>query len=128
MLSIKATLRVFSKVHTLPAIGELLGEPTKGFSKGDEWAPGKRMRETTLWALESTAGRSESLETHLWQLISFLDEKPQALSELKDCKKDLFCMLGSDNGQGGATLSCALLRQIAKHGLDIVFDVYATED
>jgi len=47
-LDIKATLRVFSKSHTLPELINAIGEPSNGFSIGDQFSKGKS-REHRYW-------------------------------------------------------------------------------
>ena len=44
MLECKATLRVKSEILTLPEISNVLGEPTKGFTRGQEFGKAKRKR------------------------------------------------------------------------------------
>jgi Domain of unknown function (DUF4279) len=126
MLDVRVTLRVFSTVESLSALKETLGEPTKGFSTGDVKPGGKGVREKTYWALETSCAPGSSLESHLVQIISFLDSRVDVLSRLRlDCEVDLFCMLSTTNGQGGALLSDTVMRRLVAYELSLVFDVYS---
>jgi hypothetical protein len=129
MLTFKVTLRVFSADYTLMDLTRILGEPTKGFSVGDTYSRGKNKREQSLWALESTSLPTESFEVHLKEIINFLDGKVEEVAGLvARCKLDLFCMLSSDNGQGGALLSSLTMEKISRYNLDMQFDVYASAE
>jgi len=125
MLEIKVTLRISSTKYALQYFQQILGEPTTGFSIGDEFLSGKRQREFTLWALESSNLPSDDFDTHLAEILNFLDAKYLDISKLfSDYEMDLFCMFSSDNGQGGAVLSANTMKKISSYNLNLVFDVY----
>ncbi|WP_158307896.1 hypothetical protein [Pseudoalteromonas sp. BSi20652] len=58
MLEMKATLRISSKSLTLDHLVQYLGEPTRGFSIGDEFSLGKK-EEIFLIGLGNYCQRSE---------------------------------------------------------------------
>jgi len=126
MLDFKATLRISSDKLTLEEIKLFFGEPTKGFSIGDDYSKGKCKRKFTLWSLESSKSSSDSLESHLENILNYLDAKKLDIPILEgDYEADIFCMLSSDNGQGGATLSASMMEKISSYNLKLVLDVYA---
>lgn len=124
MLEFKVTLRLSSKGYTLEEIKKVVGEPTKGFSIGDEYAAGKRRREFTLWSLESSKSSQDDFESHLQEVLAFLETKYPDIQQLSNYEMDLFCMFSSDNGQGGALLTAVTMKKISSYNLNIVFDVY----
>lgn len=126
MLAVKATLRIFSENYSLAQLENFIGVPTRGFSKGDSYSHGKKIREKTFWSFESQVPSSEKFESHLVDIISFLEKHKSTFSIIEnDCEIDLFCMLSSNNGQGGFVLPYQLVDEISKYHLNIVFDVYA---
>lgn len=127
MLEIKVTLRVFSANYSLPELTAVLGDPTNGFSLGDIYGRKERVREQTLWALDSSVPPDEDLESHANSIVAYLDSRAAAIAGLAGkCEMDLFCMLRSDNGQGGATLPCRIMEKLSSYKLGMVFDVYAS--
>ncbi|QEI11846.1 DUF4279 domain-containing protein [Cellvibrio japonicus] len=125
MLEVKATLRVFSEYYDLSQLNGFLGESTKGFSKGDSYSRDKT-REKSFWSFESKISPSEKFEIHIIDIINFFKEKEAIFSILyNQCEIDIFCMLSSNNGQGGFILSHQLADELSKRQLNIVFDVYA---
>ena len=130
-LDIKITLRVFSKTHTLAELTKILGEASAGFSLGDTYSRESKNREYTYWSFVSPSiGNCLSLDQHLEQILQFCKCKHNELLMLRKqgCNIDTFCMLASDNGQGGAFLSTQSMGQLAENDLSITFDVYADYD
>jgi hypothetical protein len=125
MLTIKATLRIFSKEMSLDDLTKKLGNPTSGYSIGDEYSKSKKKREMSFWALKSSSKGNESLDFHIRKLLSFIDSKNSEIVEISDkCDFDIFCMLSSDNGQGTTVISEALQKLLSKYKLNIVLDLY----
>lgn len=125
MLEIKATLRVSSKELTLSELKNCLGEPTTGFSIGDEFSRGKKKREFSYWAWGLESEKEVSLEGHISKILQILDSKKQKFSAIKNkIDMDIFCSLSSDNGQGGAVFSSNLIKLMEPHDIDVVFDLY----
>lgn len=126
MLDIRVTLRVFSVSNSLSDLKAKLGEPTEGFSFEDEKSGGRGKRDKTCWALEVSNSQDGNLESNILEIVSFLDDRANTFQELRQsCDVDLFCMLSTNNGQGGALLSDAMMRRLVFYGLSIVFDVYS---
>jgi hypothetical protein len=126
MLEVRMTLRVFSTAQSLADLKWVLGEPTTGFSIGDAKPKGKGTRDRTYWALKTSCTQSSSLESHALEILSFLDKRGDGLTRIRsDCDIDVFCMLSTSDGQGGALLPVDIMRRLVTHGLGVVFDVYS---
>lgn len=126
MLELKATLRISSEKYSLPDLEKLLGPPSHGYAKGDAYSFGKRAREQSQWALESSSPPTKGLDSHIKDILAFLDSKKAELAGIRnECDLDVFCMLSSDNGQGSTTLSSEVMEELSRYRLDIVLDVYA---
>jgi hypothetical protein len=128
MLEIKATLRVFSTARTLAELTGILGPPDRGFSKGESSGPGGKQGPRTFWSWESRAGRSATFELHLQEVLSFIDAVEGFEQLRQDCEADVFCMLSTTNGQGGANLSHELMARLGARQLSLVLDVYGDSD
>ena len=127
-LDFKATLRVFSKTHSLSELASVLGKPKIGFSIGDEFSKGKNVREHTYWSIDSTnIEERDSFDNHVSEVLNFYDIKKDELLRLRSesCEVNIFCLFASDNGQGGAKLSADTMERLSKLNLDLIFDVYA---
>lgn len=130
-LDFRATLRVFSKVHTLAELSKLIGEPSGGFSIDDGFSKGKRKRDHTFWSIDSSHIDPKSeFSVHLKEILNFYDSNKDGLSKLKGdgCTINVFCLFSSNNGQGGATLPAEIMLRLSQLNLDLVFDVYADCD
>ena len=124
MIEIRATLRVFSKSLPLSILTELLGPPSTGVSIG-EAVGGRKPREQTLWAWDSTRARADTLDAHLSELLDLLTSKQERLAEVRDqCTIDLFCMLSTPDGQGGAQVSASNMSRMVDCEAKLVLDVY----
>lgn len=124
MLDCKATLRVKSEVLTLADISSVLGKPTKGFTKGQEYGAAKKLREHTQWSLVVGEDDNLSLQECILKVIDFASDK--RLETLKgSCEVDIFCMLSSDNGQGSFTFDASIYERLVSAGLSITFDFYS---
>src|SRR5688572_1828193 len=128
MLETKATLRITSAVRTLSELKDVLGQPSQGFSKGDLWGSAGKLREQTLWALESRSPRVANIEVHLQELCAFVDSVEAFEKIREDCEIDFFCMLSTTNGQGGASLSHRLMGRMAALEIGLVLDIYGDSD
>ncbi len=127
MLEYKVTLRIFSKSCQLDELSTALGNPTKGYSIGDLFSRNRKKRELTFWSKESST--SDNFESHLNEILSFIDLKESEMTKLKEtCEFDLFCMLSSNNGQGTTELTPKVMRKIADYDLNLILDVYLDED
>lgn len=124
MLECKATLRVKSDCLSLEEISGVLGKPTKGFSKGQEFGKAKKRRSHSQWMLTSNDD-SCSLQGAIEELLHFYLESSLSADVKVNTTIDIFCMVSSDNGQGSFTLDSNLYEMLSKAGLNITFDFYA---
>jgi hypothetical protein len=130
-LDIRATLRIFSKSHTLSELTNLMGEPAKGFSIGDKFSKGKKSREHSYWSFDSSnIAPKSSFDDHLAEVLGFYEIKKGEILKLRDegCAVNIFCLFSSDNGQGGTSLPSKTMGKLNELNLDLVFDVYADEE
>ncbi len=125
MLEIKATLRISSKCLTLDKLKQVLGQPTKGHSIGDNISRGNTKREFSYWGWELPPEKRVSLESHIGKLLKILDDKKESIDVIRDqIEIDIFCCLSSDNGQGGAIFSAGLIKLLELYNIDVVLDLY----
>lgn len=123
MLECKATLRVKSESLSLIEISNVLGEATKGFTKGQEFGKADRLRQHTQWTLVADDGDC-SMQACINKILEFYLAKDLRSIE-SECDVDIFCMLSSDNGQGSFTLDTAIYKKLMDAGLSIIFDFYS---
>lgn len=126
MLDIRVSLRVSSEVVSLKELERLLGRASSGHSKGDAFSRGSKKRSQTVWILESSRSPRENMEEHINEILCFIDGKKPEFTYLgSTCSFNLFCMLSSENGQGGAVLSPQILSRVSDYNLELVLDVYS---
>ena len=126
-----ACLRICSKTMNVTEITNTLATvPTKAHDKGTPFssrAAKSRLRQESLWLLESSLDRLEPLDAHLEKLAVFIEEKAAQLKNLiSECNIDIFCGVFSESGQGGFVLDSVLLKKISLLPIDIVFDIYVS--
>ena len=94
----------------------------KGVDRAGRPAPGRKAH---VFRLASGLAPSEPLERHLSVLCDRIEPLASKIDGLRDrCDFDLFCGFGSLNGQGGFTLSPALLRRLAALNIAVSLDLY----
>ena len=123
MFECKATLRVKSEVLSLMEISNVLGEPTKGFTKGQEFGKSKKLRPHTQWTLV-TDEDGFPIQACINKLLGFYLAQDLSTIESK-IDVDIFCMLSSDNGQGSFTLDNTIYKKLLDAGISITFDFYS---
>lgn len=123
MLDCKATLRVKSETLVLKELVNVLGEPTQGFSKGQEFGKAKKIRPHTQWSLVSEINNSD-MQACILKILDFYNEID--LNSIKRaCDIDILCMVSSDNGQGSFVLEARIYQKLLDAGLNITFDFYS---
>jgi hypothetical protein len=126
-----ATLRIFSRAHSVAELSEFLGvQPTGGRDKNPA-ARRPSERDFTVWKLSS---KEESLGiVDEQQHIDFLLAKFALLAgklemlRRQECSIDVCCYYEID-GQGGPTLTCAQMKALSELGLDVTWDLYCADD
>jgi Domain of unknown function (DUF4279) len=124
-----ASLRISSSVVGSAKISSILGiEPTIAYEKGTPLShrnPKSKLREQTIWLLESGLDSSVSLERHIEHLVKIVENKINLFKELAhSCEMDLSCGFSSKAGQGGLVLESHLLQRMALIQLDFILDLY----
>ena len=127
----QVSLRIHSSILSCDIITKALGvEPTKCLDKGAKiHRNNAKIRERSMWILESQLPEEETLDKHIDKLLIRIDkmgDRFSSLLEQVDC--DLFCFFSTENGQGSIGLDKLLLQKLAKYPLDIIIDLYLSED
>ena len=133
MLKVKASIRIYTKGLSLSEVSSRLGTLEDfGYSEGD--VIGKNpssVYSETMWGKNSSCSMEHEIDTHLNELLDWLDTKKHEFHELTsktNIKSDLFLFLASENGQGGGGISSKIINRISSFDLDIVFDIYMDEE
>ena len=125
-----ASLRIFTREDSAEFVSEFLGvTPTMHYLKGEFHSkrnPRSAVFEQSVWVCSSEMPDTCELHEHLDWLLDFLESKQAALNGIRDriTEMDIFCMFGSEHGQGSAELDASLLRRLADFGVDVVIDLY----
>jgi len=124
-----ACVRISSKTLNVAEITSMLGiEPTNSHEKGTRMSirnPKSRIRQESVWILESGINSEEPFDAHLERLVSFIEEKAEQLQRLMPmCYIDIFCGFFAEEGQGTLHLRATLLKRIMVIPIDIVIDLY----
>jgi hypothetical protein len=126
-----ASLRIQHKVLPASAVTERLGiAPSDSFEVGDPFGRGTQSRTHSSWSLDSGGSREgDDLESHLRELLDRVLPLRAPLSDLaaEGYDMDWWCFIGEEDGQGGVTLSDALLRDLAVLPVSLALDIYAGE-
>lgn len=68
------------------------------------------------------------LEEHLGEIVALLEPRMREIETLASrAELCLFCGFSSGNGQGGCTISPALLHRLSTLSLELVLDLYPPE-
>lgn len=83
------------------------------------------VRHDTAWVLESGISDDQDLLEHIKNIISFIEQKREAISTLQlNSKVEIRCGCSSDTEQGGMRLTSGLLTRLARLSVDLVLDLY----
>jgi len=127
----EACVRISSKTLSVAEITSMLGmEPTISHEKGTRMSvrnPKSRIRQESVWILESGINSEELFDVHLERLVFFIEEKAEQLQQLRPMSYiDIFCGFFAEEGQGTFHLRAELLKRImAIIPIDIVIDLYS---
>lgn len=109
-------------------------EPSHSGAKGDTERRGPGGREYTLqtntWTYDSPLETTETLESHLRSILSVLESKTDALSQLsaQGYSAELNSTVFWDQMSGRLTITADTLRRIGLGHINLVVDVFAAED
>jgi Domain of unknown function (DUF4279) len=128
----KATLRLHSDTATAAQVTHRLGlVPSFSAERGEPITPRHptRLRDRSLWRLDSRLDDHQPLHHHLADLLDQLAGKHQVLTELAvSYDIDWFCLAATDNTQGSVELPHELIARLAAIPGDLVLDIYTGED
>jgi hypothetical protein len=127
-----ATFRIISENLSIEDISAKINtKPTKYFKKGEPYSkknPKSRVREETIWLLESQLSNQETIESHINYFLSFLKENEYGIKWLQEkCRFDIMCAYSSESGQGGFTIDHEVLKECAIYPLDLSINLYPPE-
>lgn len=134
MVYSKASIRIFTlepnvdfisfALNVLPHSFGLVGQPVSSFN------PTASRRSESIWRYESTLPDTSPLDDHISKLCSVISQGMEQLRVIKSrlicC--DVFCMLASDNGQGGGSISSQNMKILGDADFEIFFDVHVSEE
>lgn len=80
-----------------------------------------------LWAIDSLAGETASVDDHLQNLIGRFMESKDNLHELKrhGHRLDIFIGIFGTDGNTGFGISSKSLRNLVELGVELEFDIYS---
>jgi hypothetical protein len=124
-----ASLRVFSSELTPEELAAALGvSPDRSYRAGDRVSlrsKSEAVHQSNAIFVNSGLPSDRPLEEHLAALVNKVERAMMGLRSLGGrVKADVFCGFSSRNGQGGFSLSPALLARLTALGLEIGFDLY----
>jgi hypothetical protein len=128
----KATLRLYSDSATAAQVTHRLGlVPSFSAERGEPITPRHptRLRDCSLWRLDSRLDDHQPLHQHLADLLDQLAGKHQVLTELAvSYEIDWFCLAGTDNMQGSVGPPHELIARLAAIPGDFILDIYTGDD
>lgn len=124
----KACLRIGSTAGSAAHITRTLGiAPSSSHDVGQPRSHrDPRPWTSTHWALDSDLPDTRSLEDHLAHLCDEVEPHAAGLSRLARDGYDIdwFCFVDIENGQGGVSLSPALLQRLAALPVELDLDIH----
>jgi hypothetical protein len=126
----RANICIKSKIISATDITKLLKtQPTKFHEKGTPINTrnfNSRLREESVWILDSEVIEEEVLSTHIEQLLSFIEKHINEFNELtKACEVEIFCGFFSDGNNGEVSLCSSLVKRLTIIPVDIVINFYS---
>lgn len=106
-------------------------EPTSSFEHGDPYVRGTKRRTRSGWDLASgLPDDGEDLGLHLRELLDRVLPLRERLGELaaEGYRMKWSCFIIEEGGQGGITLSQALIHDLGQLPVDLCFDLYLGDD
>lgn len=125
----RANISIKSKTTSALEITETLKtQATKSYEKGTPISPRNplsRIREESVWILDSKALEKKELNIHIEQLICFVEERISEFKKLENtCDIEIFCGFFSDGKNGEVSLSTSLLKRLTIIPIDLVINLY----
>ena len=125
----RANISIKSKTISALEITETLKtQPTKSYEKGTPISsrnPLSKIREESVWILDSKVLEEKDLNIHIEQLICFVEERIGEFNKLKNtCNIEIFCGFFSDGKNGEVSLSPSLIKRLTIIPIDLVINLY----
>ena len=128
-----ASLGIYSKKLSEKEIEYILGaEPSRRTEKGDKVivrGEVMRLREESVWTLDSPLDHSESVESHLEHLLGFAEAKAGKLRSLAaECDFAIYVSFITGDHQGGFTLDEQMLKRLAELNIRLEVSSFGNRD
>jgi hypothetical protein len=101
--------------------------PTRSHQIGEPRSKSGRsgVHDRHYYSIQSSAVESAALDVHIEEILSLLEPRENHLKQLRHkASLCILCGFSSGSGQGGFSLSPALLSRLAHLGLEVVLDLY----
>jgi hypothetical protein len=125
-----ASLRISTKEANSDFISSALQVfPSVQHSKGERRSkrnPKSSIFEESIWIYRSSLPNSTELHEHIENILDLLESKQEVLNSIRSrvTEMDIFCMFGSEDGQGSMELATSLLHRLAKQNINLILDLY----
>lgn len=129
--NVRVSLRVFGPDLEPTRLTDALGiEPSLSYRRG---APVSARhidakRRQGMWLLESSSSPDSPLEQHITSLLERLSDTSSWLDHTQPFERDLFCGVFLTHQNSGLSLPPAVIKDIARLGLELNFDLYVETD
>lgn len=121
------TLIIHSPIFSSQEISKRLNlVPERVIERGEYFYKSRKKRSETMWFYKNEFPEENSLDEHLENILSTMEEKKAEFIDLSNngCVFNLSCFASSDNGQGGIMLNNDLIKRLAAWPIEIIFDLY----
>ncbi|PPC77712.1 hypothetical protein C4K68_09025 [Pokkaliibacter plantistimulans] len=123
MLTIRASIVIFSDKLRLDEMEKELGESKLGYSVGDKYCQGKRVRDINRWKV--SFHEEENFDKCFDSVFHFFETNKDSIDKLRSvCDVRVSFMLSSNNGQGGFYIPSDIVKKMQELEIDYVFDAY----
>jgi Domain of unknown function (DUF4279) len=124
-------LSIMSEVLSTQEITRILKiSPTKCHEKGTPINPRNpqgKVYPAWLWTLKSSINKEESLNRHINEIISLLENNKAEFEQLlKVCESDLFCGFFSSESYREFSLDSHLIQRLADLSIELIVIVYTS--
>lgn len=121
-----STLVISSETLSSEKLTSLFGA-AKIFKKngGVSSKSGSPKQRRSVWSRRSSLPEENSPDAHVAELVAFLEAKTAEIESVRDAiQLDIWCMVSHEKDQCGFSFEAKDLGALAKHGVNLIFDVY----
>ncbi|HEY5044133.1 MAG TPA: DUF4279 domain-containing protein [Verrucomicrobiae bacterium] len=125
-----ASLRISTEEANTDFISSALQiSPSVQHSKGERRSkrnPKSSIFEESLWIYNSPLSDIAELQKHIENLLDLLESRRETFELIRSrvTLMDIFCLFGSENGQGSMEFDPLLLQRLAKQQISLILDLY----